>query len=73
MGTRRQRALRAGSATDDEIDRQPFAGPEAPRDAAIALADRSGSAHASNDQPQDGRVILIVLDHLPVTDSTHSP
>ena len=36
--------------------------PEAPPGAAIPPADRSGSAQASNDQPQDGRVILIVLD-----------
>ena len=41
--------------------------PEAPRDALVAPADRSGSAHASNDQPQDGRVILIVLDDLLVS------
>jgi len=41
--------------------------PEAPRDAPIAPADRSGSAHASNDQPQDGRVVLIVLDDLLVS------
>jgi VWFA-related protein len=41
--------------------------PEAPRDAPIAPADRSGSAHASNDQPEDGRVILIVLDDLLVS------
>jgi VWFA-related protein len=36
--------------------------PEAPPGATIPPADRSGSAHASNDQSQDGRVILIVLD-----------
>ena len=36
--------------------------PEAPRDAPIPPADRSGSSHASNDQPQDGRVVLIILD-----------
>ena len=41
--------------------------PQAPRDAAIAPADRSGSAHASNDQLQDGRVVLIVLDDLLVS------
>jgi VWFA-related protein len=41
--------------------------PEAPRDAPIPPADRSGSAHASNDQPQDGRVVLIVLDDLLVS------
>ena len=41
--------------------------PAAPRDAAIAPADRSGSAHASNDQLQDGRVVLIVLDDLLVS------
>ena len=36
--------------------------PETPREAPIPPVDRSGSAHASNDQPQDGRVVLIVLD-----------
>ena len=41
--------------------------PEAPRDAPMAPADRSGSAHASNDQPEDGRVVLIVLDDLLVS------
>ncbi|MEO7134338.1 MAG: VWA domain-containing protein, partial [Vicinamibacterales bacterium] len=41
--------------------------PEAPRDAPIPSADRSGSAHASNDQPRDGRVVLIVLDDLQVS------
>ena len=41
--------------------------PAAPRDEAIAPADRSGSAHASNDQLQDGRVVLIVLDDLLVS------
>ena len=41
--------------------------PEAPRDAPTAPADRSGSAHASNDQPEDGRVVLIVLDDLLVS------
>jgi VWFA-related protein len=35
---------------------------DAPREAPIPEIDRSGSARASNDQPQDGRVILIVLD-----------
>ena len=41
--------------------------PEAPRDAPIAPADRSGSAHASNDQPENGRVVLIVLDDVLVS------
>ena len=41
--------------------------PAAPKDEAIAPADRSGSAHASNDQLQDGRVVLIVLDDLLVS------
>jgi VWFA-related protein len=36
--------------------------PEAPASAGIPPADRSGTAFASNDQPHDGRVILIVLD-----------
>jgi VWFA-related protein len=36
--------------------------PEAPSGATMPSADRSGSAHASNDQSQDGRIILIVLD-----------
>ena len=41
--------------------------PAALRDEAIASADRSRSAHASNDQLQDGRVVLIVLDDLLVS------
>ena len=36
--------------------------PDAPSGGAIGPADRSGSSFASNDQPDDGRVILIVLD-----------
>ena len=41
--------------------------PEAPRDSIIPPPDRSGSAIASNDQAQDGRLILIVLDDLQVS------
>ena len=40
----------------------PVAVPEAPASAEIPPADRSGTSFASNDQPHDGRVILIVLD-----------
>jgi VWFA-related protein len=36
--------------------------PEAPLNEPIPPADRSGSSHAANDQPQDGRVVLIILD-----------
>jgi VWFA-related protein len=36
--------------------------PEAPAGATIPPPDRSGSALAANDQPEDGRVILVVLD-----------
>ena len=36
--------------------------PEAPSGSAIPPPDRSGSTAASNDQPEDGRVILVVLD-----------
>jgi len=36
--------------------------PEAPASAGLPPADRSGATFASNDQPHDGRVILIVLD-----------
>jgi len=36
--------------------------PTAPADAGIPATDRSGASIASNDQPDDGRVILIVLD-----------
>jgi VWFA-related protein len=36
--------------------------PEAPASVGIPPADRSGTSFASNDQPHDGRVILIVLD-----------
>jgi VWFA-related protein len=36
--------------------------PEAPADSTIPPPDRSGSASAANDQPEDGRVILVVLD-----------
>ena len=41
--------------------------PEAPRDSIIPPPDRSGSAIASNDQAQDGRLILIVLDDIQVS------
>ena len=41
--------------------------PEAPRDSIIPPPDRSGSAIASNDQAQDGRLILIVLDDFQVS------
>jgi VWFA-related protein len=36
--------------------------PQAPPDATIPPLDRSGSSVATNDQPEDGRVMLIVLD-----------
>ena len=36
--------------------------PQARVDAAIPPADRSGTSFASNDQPEDGRVLLIVMD-----------
>jgi VWFA-related protein len=36
--------------------------PQAPADSTIPPADRSGTSVAGNDQPQDGRVMLIVLD-----------
>ncbi len=41
--------------------------PEAPRDSIIPPPDRSGSAFASNDQADDGRLILIVLDDIQVS------
>src|SRR6185295_12364955 len=41
--------------------------PEAPRDSVIPPPDRSGSAFASNDHPDDGRMILIVLDDIQVS------
>jgi VWFA-related protein len=40
--------------------------PEAPRHAIIPPPDRSGSAFASNDYADDGRMILIVLDDIQV-------
>ena len=40
--------------------------PEAPRHSIIPPPDRSGSAFASNDTADDGRVILIVLDDIQV-------
>jgi VWFA-related protein len=36
--------------------------PEAPENASIPAPDRSGSGYGSNEQPEDGRVILVVLD-----------
>ncbi len=36
--------------------------PDVPIQPTIAPANRSGSAFASNDQPDDGRIVLIVLD-----------
>jgi VWFA-related protein len=36
--------------------------PEEPADASIPAPDRSGAAYGSNEQPEDGRVILVVLD-----------
>ena len=41
--------------------------PEAPRQSIIPPPDRSGSAFASNDQADGGRVILIVLDDVQVS------
>lgn len=41
--------------------------PEAPRNSIIPPPDRSGSAFASNDQADGGRVILIVLDDIQVS------
>jgi VWFA-related protein len=41
--------------------------PEAPRQSIIPPPDRSGSAFASNDRPDDGRLILIVLDDIQVS------
>ncbi len=41
--------------------------PEAPRDSLIPPPDRSGSAYASNDRTDDGRVILIALDDVQVS------
>ena len=38
--------------------------PEAPRESIIPPPDRSGSAFASNEHPDDGRLILIVLDDI---------
>ena len=38
--------------------------PEAPRESIIPPPDRSGSAFASNERPDDGRLILIVLDDI---------
>src|SRR5918992_1208535 len=36
--------------------------PQGPAEVAIAPPDRSGTSVASNDQPEDGRVLLIVMD-----------
>src|SRR5687767_12098376 len=36
--------------------------PQAPPDATVPPPDRSGATVAANDQPEDGRVMLIVLD-----------
>lgn len=41
--------------------------PEAPRESVIPEPERSGSAYASNDRPDDGRVILIALDDVQVS------
>ena len=41
--------------------------PEAPADASIPAPDRSGAAYGSNEQPEDGRVILVVLDDFHVS------
>ncbi len=41
--------------------------PEAPRQSVIPPPDRSGSAFASNDRPDDGRLILIVLDDIQIS------
>jgi VWFA-related protein len=41
--------------------------PEAPRDSTIPPPDRSGSAFASNDRQDDGRLVLIVLDDIQVS------
>jgi VWFA-related protein len=41
--------------------------PEAPRQSIIPPPDRSGSAFASNDRADDGRLILIVLDDIQVS------
>ena len=41
--------------------------PEAPRHSVIPPADRSGSAFASNESADDGRVMLIVLDDVQVS------
>ena len=41
--------------------------PEAPRESIIPPPDRSGSAFASNERPDDGRLILIVLDDVQMT------
>ena len=40
--------------------------PEAPPQSVIPPPDRSGSAFASNDRPDDGRLILIVLDDIQI-------
>ena len=40
--------------------------PAAPADAPMPPSDRSGSAFAANERPQDGRLVLIVLDDVQI-------